>query len=339
MQEEGIQLKVTAGDSHWQLGRVEAHGSVIKEMLSRIDKEVPVKDAVDFRRALIQACNAKNTLARVHGYTPAQAVLGVSRRLPASITADESAISHALGDAETLEADRFRHSLELRTTARKAFIETDNSSSLRRALLRRSRPVRHNFEAGDMVLYWRRKGGNLRRERGSWFGPARVLLVEGPKIVWLTHASKLIRASPEQLRAASLREWKAVRHLEEFQVPVSEWSKRIDHQDFLQLGDELPDIPEEEAEWSRANSTLESVQEPEREISNEDRHEYERAESFEYSPEGRDGVDVPVPEDGDEDLLFGDTVDFSWESHKVWEIDITLPTCFDIPERRQMNLR
>jgi hypothetical protein len=156
---------MTAADSHWQLGRVESHGHVVKKMLDRMNTEVPIKDNADFSRALRQIFNAKNTMSRIKGYTPEQAVLGFARRLPASIISGESASSHVLATAEGHESDKFRKTLDLRCSARKAFVEADNSSSLRRALLRRSRPLRDPYEVGDWVLYWRKVGGNMRRER------------------------------------------------------------------------------------------------------------------------------------------------------------------------------
>ena len=58
----GITLKVSARESHWQLGRVESHGAIIKGMLSRMDLENPILDEEAFRKALIQACHAKNSL-------------------------------------------------------------------------------------------------------------------------------------------------------------------------------------------------------------------------------------------------------------------------------------
>ena len=109
-----------------------------------------------------------------------------------------------------MASDVFRAGLELRASARRAFIDADNSSSLRRALLRRSRPLRGPFEIGDLVLYWRRKGPNMRRERGRWFGPASVVAVEGCRNVWLNHSGRLVRACPEQIRPASFREWRTL---------------------------------------------------------------------------------------------------------------------------------
>ena len=94
-----------------------------------------------------------------------------------------------------------------REAARKAFVQADNDSAFRRALLRRSRPGQLHYEPKDWVLYWRRSKGNNRLERGRWYGPAQVVVMEGKKVIWLSHLGRLIRASPEQLRPASLREY------------------------------------------------------------------------------------------------------------------------------------
>ena len=64
LQENGIKPRVTARDSHWQLGRTEVHGSIIKRMLHRMDHEIPIDSPEAFREHLIQAVCAKNTLSR-----------------------------------------------------------------------------------------------------------------------------------------------------------------------------------------------------------------------------------------------------------------------------------
>ena len=130
-----------------------------------MDAESPIESPGQFAQCLVQAVCAKNTLSRVKGYTLEQAVLGVSRRLPASITSDTSQASHALANGDSTEREKFREALDRRSLARKAFIEADTCSSLRLALLRITRPMRETFEEGDWVLCWRRKGGNLRRGR------------------------------------------------------------------------------------------------------------------------------------------------------------------------------
>ena len=52
--------KMAVGDAHWQLGRVEAHGSIVKKMLDRMDLECPIKTPLEFEEALTQAFTAKN---------------------------------------------------------------------------------------------------------------------------------------------------------------------------------------------------------------------------------------------------------------------------------------
>ena len=34
-----------------------------------------------------------------------------------------------------------------------------------------------------------------------------MIVVEGRKVIWLSHLGRIIRASPEQIRPASLREY------------------------------------------------------------------------------------------------------------------------------------
>ena len=224
---------MTAGSAHWQLGRVEIHGSIIKQMLDKMDAERPIRTPGKFEASLTQAFNAKNSLSRIKGYSPEQAVLGIARRLPGSLTSDAGAGSLSLAEDEGPASDRFRQPLERR---RKAFIDADNSSSLRRALLRRSRPLRGPSEVGDLLLYWRRKGANLKRERGRWFGPASVVAVEGNRNVWLNHSGKLIRASPEQIRPASFRERKQMKTPETSgNFPSSSFSQNLKDGGFIDL--------------------------------------------------------------------------------------------------------
>jgi len=42
MQSLDVNIKMAVGDAHWQLGRVEAHGSIVKKMLDRMDLERPI---------------------------------------------------------------------------------------------------------------------------------------------------------------------------------------------------------------------------------------------------------------------------------------------------------
>ena len=81
---------MTAAEAHWQV-----HGRIIKDFLTRMDTEIPVCSAGDFQKNLRQAFAAKNSLSRIHGFTPEQCFLGKARALPGSLTSDEQVSSHA----------------------------------------------------------------------------------------------------------------------------------------------------------------------------------------------------------------------------------------------------
>ena len=112
LQSLNIQAFVTS--EAWQRGRVERHGQVNKQMLTRLDQEVPFSTVEEIDTALLQCFRAKNSLVRHQGYSPEQIVLGKSTALPASICSDESCSAHSLAIADGLEADKFRASLDLR---------------------------------------------------------------------------------------------------------------------------------------------------------------------------------------------------------------------------------
>ena len=253
LQKENIQVVMAAGDSHWQIGRAEIHGKIVKDMLTRMDREEPIRSVGEFQRCLRQVFAAKNSLSRAKGFTPEQALLGKARSLPASLTSDDCSSAHALADSDTPEGVKFRESLQRREQARRAFIQADNDSSCRRALLRRSRPGTVEFEKGDWVLYWKKIPGNPRGARGRWHGPAQVITVEQRRVVWISHGGYLIRASPQHLRPASLREYRALPRGDDGQVRDEEIGPRT--RNFHALSD-VPPMDEEEYEPSIAPSNV-----------------------------------------------------------------------------------
>ena len=85
IQTDGICLRVAAGESHWQVGRVEAQGKILKSMITRMDSERTTEGDADFRQCLRAATQSKNSLSRVRGFMPEQAVFGKSSGLPANL--------------------------------------------------------------------------------------------------------------------------------------------------------------------------------------------------------------------------------------------------------------
>ena len=109
-------------------------------------------------------------------------------------------------------AEQFRNHLNLRTAARRAFLDSDNSQAIRRAFLRKSRGSDiYPWECGQLCMFWdKRKSPNM-IEKGRWCGPAQVVLHESRTIIWITHLNRLLRCSKENLRPVSLREFETHR--------------------------------------------------------------------------------------------------------------------------------
>ncbi|CAE7412933.1 RE1 [Symbiodinium natans] len=342
LQTVGVCTNVSAGEAHWQLGRTEAHGRILKSMLSKMDHEEPILNDEDFRRCLRAAVQAKNSLSRVRGFTPEQAVLGKLSRLPASLISDNSATCHALADSDLPEGVSFRRDLQRREQARVAFIHADNDNSYRRALLRRSRHPCERYEPGDWVLYWRRHKAGSRAEQGRWYGPGQVICGDS-KVVWVSHCGQLIRAAPEQLRSASLREWQGVlgkTSAESSQGAVGQGVRRV--VDLAVLGGtpsraevesqgEVPqDVPEplgpiapEGVAGIEAGGTVPEVPEENAE-GEQPEMEVSPVPSVGLETDMVDASNIPVPEDDEDDLLFGDSECFFAHptQSQAWEISL-----------------
>ena len=133
LQGDGTRVAMTAAEAHWQNGRCEAHGKIVKSMLTRMEKDMDIDTEAEFSRCLRQVFSAKNSLSRVNGFTPKQCLLEKSKHLPGSLVSDENAGSHALAESNTPEGLHFRQSLLRRELARKAYVQMDNDSAFRRA--------------------------------------------------------------------------------------------------------------------------------------------------------------------------------------------------------------
>ena len=92
----------------------------------------------------------------------------------------------------------FKQMLKLREVARQAFHTADNSSSLRRAMLRRSCPSQGQFAPGQWVMIWRTQGPN----RKGWAGPQRTIIQESDHTAWTSQSGRLFQSAPENVRLA-----------------------------------------------------------------------------------------------------------------------------------------
>ena len=196
----GIRCETTCPEAHWQNGKIERHGDFLQHMLTKIDLELNIQNYTDLQLALNQCTQAKNSLSSHQGYSPELIVFGKQSRLPGSILNDDGIPFHAsaMQEEQEMSSTSFKQMLKLREVARQAFHTADNSSSLRRAMLRRSCPSRGQFAPGQWVMIWRTQGPN----RKGWAGPQRTIIQESDHTAWTSQSGRLFQSAPENVRLA-----------------------------------------------------------------------------------------------------------------------------------------
>ena len=200
-QRNDIKSTTIAPHAHWQNGRCERHGEILQNMLNKLDKESPIESYEDLQQALAQSTHAKNTLSIRRGFSPEILVFGKSSRLPGSISSSTGDSSLASADRDDGQGIEFRKNLALRERARVAFHQADNDAALRRASLRRSRPSRDAYQAGEWIMMWQPN-----KQGGHWFGPLKVVTQEGDYSIWATSGGKLYRRALEHIRPVCSQE-------------------------------------------------------------------------------------------------------------------------------------
>ena len=300
LQKFDVKPVTAAPHAHWQNGRCERHGHILQTMLNKIDHDMPIQTYTELQRALVQCTHAKNALSIRKGFSPEVLVFGKSSRLPGSIISCESMSSLSSADRDDAHGIAFRQSLALREKARVAFHQADNDQVLRRACLRRTRPDRNAYEAGEWVMLWQPEA-----QGGHWFGPLKVVAHEGQNSLWATQAGKLYRRALEHVRPVCSSEAN--------QIPKEEFQNSNPTQNSLQVPDIIPH--EDNPALSRPNqheNNPESSNNQDNQSQSQDQPDTEPEASHSppesISAHGNDpAVEVPVPDstsdEGDDSLI------------------------------------
>ena len=174
-----IKIKTSPSESPWCNGTVERHNGILAQMISAVLEDTGC--SIDI--AISWAVNAKNSLSNVYGFSPYQLVLGKNPAIP-NILSYENLPALNESSSSKLVAE---HLTGLQS-ARKKFIELENSARLRRILRERVfESANEKYLSGDVVYF--------KREKTGWSGPATVVGQLGNQVL-LKHGGMLIRIHP-----------------------------------------------------------------------------------------------------------------------------------------------
>ena len=170
----------TGAESPWQNGLCEKNHQVVDTMWTRLKEDYPgVSDEV----LLGWANMAKNSMAMVYGYSSNQLVFGCNPKLPNIVNGGLPAL-----EGKTFSETLAKH-LNVLHDARRAFIESENSERIRKALSRKICTNNTVYENGDIVWY---------RRRNKWMGPGKVVFQDG-KVIFVRHGAVLVRVSANRI--------------------------------------------------------------------------------------------------------------------------------------------
>ena len=206
---DGTWHEVTASHSPWQNGIVERHGGAWKVAFNKALLGVVLESKMEVEELCDQITQAHNTMTRKGGYSPSQHVFGCEQRVPGLVLTglQDDVVESGLAVGESL----YERRQAIRSAARNAFIDAENEERLKRAAAHRTRPKGEELTMGELVLVWRKSVGE---KKPHWHGPGHVLGVQGSR-VWVAHATKVYRCSPEQVKRLSPEHESLVRLLPE----------------------------------------------------------------------------------------------------------------------------
>ena len=184
-----IDVKTTGAEAPWSNGLVERHHVIITHMLDKVLHETKC----DMDIALAWCVNAKNSLQSVHGFSPFQLVLGRNPKLPTALANRPPALASSQPVSEIL-----RQNLNALHAARRAFIESEHSERVKRALSHNIRTSNNQrFLNGDLVYY-------KRLDNPEWKGPGTVIGQDGQQVL-LKHGGYLQRVHTCRIQHAKPR--------------------------------------------------------------------------------------------------------------------------------------
>ena len=178
-----IRFILTAGESPFSNGLVERHNLVLSDMLDKVLNDIDC--GIDI--GIAWCVNAKNSLQNIHGFSPFQLSIGKNPTFPVAIDNQLPALT------QTSENEIIRKNLDALHAARQAYIKSESSERIARALS-------HNVRTYNDVKYYNGDSVYFKRAKEKkWRGPAKVLGQDGQQVL-LKYGGYYTRSHPCRLK-------------------------------------------------------------------------------------------------------------------------------------------
>ena len=176
-----INIKTTAAYSPWSNGLVERHNAIMAEMVKKTKEDT----GCSLELAVSWSVAAHNSLSNIHGFSPFQLVFSRNPTIPNLQNAKLPALQ------EETTSDVIRNNLEAMHSARRAYMASESSNKIQRALSHNVRTTGEiKYFTGDKVFY--------QRNNKEWKGPCTVLGQEGQQVL-VKHGGVYLRVHPCRL--------------------------------------------------------------------------------------------------------------------------------------------
>ena len=203
VQRLGIAKDSIPAEAHWQAGEIEAFNRAFRYVAEKIIDENQFAGELHMKMLAAMVGSAMNDKVRTCGASANQWVFGKNPRIPEDLLSPDGQID-AIRGLDQDEQLRIRNYVRSHADMLLAQFRTDEA--LRTAVHRIGRPTRQNYEAGELVAFWR----NVKKKKGKilkpgWFrgiviGPHKGTEAGNQSNYWITSGGRLILVSKEQLR-------------------------------------------------------------------------------------------------------------------------------------------
>ena len=248
--EGGVFLDFIPPEAHFKLGTIERHNGTLRMLLEKIVDSTPCSTPEDLDNAIVSALYSKNSATWTSGRPPFIAAFGKIPRVGLDFINDPRALI-----AGSSRSEAQQQAAMMRCEAYKALAEASASSTLRRALLRKTnQQPAEPPEPGSLLAYWRWTVRSHRKRGG--YRIARYLGKDPDNSsYWIQSGSHTIKVAPNQVRnvfgyeeyVPTREDVKALKAAED-NIRSDLWQDhRLPPEAEPPLPDEEPEIPPEDA--------------------------------------------------------------------------------------------